>query len=152
MYNELKRNNVEMSQPTYRAVMDAYRQKRDLVSVVQVWTLLSGKHLPDPKSISIIFQSASEMGQKSTAVAIHGIIRPEWIINRIGYCHLLDLTCKWLPELTFHVMIDLVNSGNTLDHADYCRMRDLCKPELFQPIYSFVEEHFPEIMEEVDDE
>ena len=114
IFKEFSNLGKKPSQKTYRAVMTAHRQNKDLIRLVQVWTsCLSHNNIPDEQTIRVLVESANELGQKTTALAILDLItkNPNWKVCAFSLKVMLNMASKWRPEAINHFLIDLKNVG-----------------------------------------
>ncbi|KAI8912524.1 hypothetical protein EDD86DRAFT_201601, partial [Gorgonomyces haynaldii] len=154
LYQDLKRTHAEMKESTYRITMNAYRQQMDLVGAVKTWTSL---HLvyptPEPSSVCVLLRTCCELGQQSTLKAVKQMIQQhKLILNKDAFEYLLVMNCQLTEGRdSTHLLLDMVNANCPPDARTYQKIKQALGRNKGKPLLDFIEEYFPDIMQDVDD-
>jgi hypothetical protein len=138
--------------------MQVYRYQKDLVGVVKTWTSLQQQTalIPTEKTIETLLLSAKELGQTRTARALLSLFQTSpntpYSLNETSFHLLLELSAKygWEQDLELY-LLDMINKGYAFDSNLYHSLlhvfQNFKQFKGLEKFKTFVEEHFPEVME-----
>ncbi|KND05154.1 pentatricopeptide repeat domain-containing protein [Spizellomyces punctatus DAOM BR117] len=173
LYEVLTSGDVAPPEQAYRYAMDAHRRKGDPINTVRIFTdlhRLKEESVIDitAPTVTLLLRTALEFKlDKVAREAVKLVENAKLPLDKDGYAAVLQLLARsGMTSKIMSTMLDMVNAGYPLDGVLYSKIvralretRSVATGEQKKSLRNvegtlgkFVEEHFPELLEDVEKE